>query len=218
MWRCDAEWWVLFAYIWACLLKRDAYPWWPICGDACCCGIVVTRSRVFIFLPFWRSKIYVCGFINQIQLHLSSCIWNASQTTSWSGLCDRIAVSNTFQRAFTPHQPFHNRIAIMKKLHEETKGKSAQSPINNQHINTGPYIFSDYQLHIDVTSVTSQYRKKRFVAILFHCDFNCLDPSSESLNQSIVSVVARFDLLLVWMFILHWVVKARHSKKTCFNN
>ncbi len=51
---------------------------------------------------FWLAIAFI-GFNNQMRLHLSSFVWNAAQTTSWSGLSDRIlSVSNAFRRAFTP--------------------------------------------------------------------------------------------------------------------
>ncbi len=70
-----------------------------------------TLSHVYLFLHFGSSKIGICGFNNQMHLHLSSFVWNAAQTTSCSGLSDR--------RAFTP-----GLLAIRsEKTHEVTRCK-----------------------------------------------------------------------------------------------
>ncbi len=50
-------------------------------------------TRLFVSLHFGSSKIYICGFNHQMHLHMSSFIWNAAQTTSWSGSCDRIYIT-----------------------------------------------------------------------------------------------------------------------------
>ncbi len=52
-----------------------------------------TVSLVYYILHFGRSKMYICGFNDQMHLHMSSFILNAAQTSSWSGLSDRIYIT-----------------------------------------------------------------------------------------------------------------------------
>ncbi len=51
-------------------------------GDACCISAVVSDYN--------RSNISICAFNHQMRLHSSSFVW--TQTSSWSGLSDRIYI------------------------------------------------------------------------------------------------------------------------------
>ncbi len=59
-----------------------------------------------------------------MQLHLSSFVWNAAQTTSWSGLSDRIYIRLEYVSEGIYTWSFHDRIAIRsEKTHEVTRWK-----------------------------------------------------------------------------------------------
>ncbi len=45
------------------------------------------------YLLHFESKIDICGFNNQMHIHMSSFMRNVAQTTSWSGLSDRIYIT-----------------------------------------------------------------------------------------------------------------------------
>ncbi len=72
------------------LLKRYSYSSAVTLVAFALSYLTIKRPHTFIILIFWRSKISICGFNNQLHLHLSNFAWNAAQTTSWSGLSDQI--------------------------------------------------------------------------------------------------------------------------------
>ncbi len=71
-----------------------------------------TLSHVYYFNNLGRSKISICGFKNQMHLHLSCFVWNAAQTTSWSGLSDRIYIRLECVSEGIYTWSFQDRIAI----------------------------------------------------------------------------------------------------------
>ncbi len=81
-----------------------------------------TLSHVYFFNIL--AYISICGFNNQMYLHLSSFVWNAAQTTSWSGLSDRIYIHLECVSEGIYTWSFHDRIAIRsEKMHEVTRCK-----------------------------------------------------------------------------------------------
>ncbi len=75
-----------------------------------------------LFLHFGRSKIHICGFNNQMHLHMSSFVWTAAQTTSWSVLSDRIYITKCMKwpGVNSPYIFFHVTVGT----------ESIQTPLN----------------------------------------------------------------------------------------
>ncbi len=67
-------------------------------------------------------KISLCGFNNQMHLHLSSFIINAAQTPSWSGLSDLIYIHLECVSEGIYTWSFQDRIAIWSEKHMKWPG------------------------------------------------------------------------------------------------
>ncbi len=105
-------------------------------GEVCCISAVInliischiaykTLSHLYYFHILGGVKLaYMVSFNNQMHLHLSSFVWNAAQTTSWSGLSDQIYFRLECAAEGIYTWSFHDQIAIRsEKTHEVTRCK-----------------------------------------------------------------------------------------------
>ncbi len=106
---------------------------------------------------------HICGFNNQMHLHLSRFIWNAAQTISWSGLSDRIYIRLECVSESIYTWSFHDRIAIpSEKTHEVTRCKQALNVgfiklcvctvYKSVHVTTGRRLHADCKRTVSVSS------------------------------------------------------------------
>lgn len=65
------------------------------CSCICVCisdGHIANKCSDHIYIFFWWREKKKFGFNNQMHLDLSSIVWNASQSTFWSGLSNWINI------------------------------------------------------------------------------------------------------------------------------
>ncbi len=81
-------------------------------GKTITCHLAYKMLSLVYYLNILGGVKLACGFNNQMRLHLSSFVWNAAQTTFWSGLSDRIYIRLECVSEGIYTWSFHDRIDI----------------------------------------------------------------------------------------------------------